>query len=753
MHNNGSVVSVLALSAVLLGAGASVAQPAAEQPPAAAQQQEEQEQEQAPEQDEQEPQQPPPDEQPTDAEDEQPTVAEEAEAEPGDEMATTPEPQPPPAAGRRPTAPAAAEPAPSAPTITPGALSPTGPWPQPDADAARLRQQGEARDTGQAQREETPDAQGVFAEDWWSHARPILELHGYFRVRAELFHRMDLSRVNPPDDQLFPQPADSYYSNGTNTYGPVLCTADEAGLGDNDNPNRLVRCRNRSLAGANLRFRLNPELHISDNLRVLSQVDLLDNLVLGSTPQGYALEPAAGGGYQTVRRGGYDPISLLDSTQEPPASGVNGFRDSIRVKRAWAEYLTPVGELRFGRMPSHWGLGILLNSGDGYDDDYQTTLDRIMFVTGVPSLDLFVAGAWDFPSEGATSEDVRQPQAQPYDAAQLDDVNQWALAIAKRKGAELTRLALAKGNLVLNGGAYLIYRKQLLANDLSGDVGDGAYVPGAYPTALAGPDGTTPYVRRDAQIWTPDLWLQLLYKQFRFELEAVTIQGSLESTVSTGTNYGDYGGWKLRQYGIATEIEQRLVESRLSLQFKFGWASGDPEAGEDLVGGGGLVPAPGAEMQTQYGDDTFSTFRFHPNYRVDLILHRNILTRVQGDYYFRPSLDYDFMRSPNGQRFGGGFAGIWTRASEFMQTPGHRRDLGIELNGQLYFQSKDGALNDEPNHMGGFYTMLQYGVLFPLAGLGYQNDEAVDIRTNTGSNKSTDTKAAQLLRWYLGVIF
>ena len=46
---------------------------------------------------------------------------------------------------------------------------------------------------------------------------------------------------------------------------------------------------------------------------------------------------------------------------------------------------------------------------------------RIMFVTGIQSLDLFFAGAWDFPNEGATSEDVRNPQGQPYDTAQLDD--------------------------------------------------------------------------------------------------------------------------------------------------------------------------------------------------------------------------------------------------------------------------------------------------------------------------------------------
>jgi uncharacterized protein (TIGR04551 family) len=125
-----------------------------------------------------------------------------------------------------------------------------------------------------------------------------------------------------------------------------------------------------------------------------------------------------------------------------------------------------------------------------------------------------------------------------------------------------------------------------------------------------------------------------------------------------------------------------------------------------------------------------------------LILHRYILGRVQGTYYFRPSVEYDFMRKPSGQRFGGGAHIVWSRASQFVQTPGHARDLGIELSGKLYFQSKDGALNDDPTLMGGFYAMLQYGVLFPLSGLDYQSIEG-----------SLDTSAAQMMRLYLGVLF
>src|SRR5262249_19332478 len=150
-------------------------------------------------------------------------------------------------------------------------------------------------------------------EDWWSQARPVFEIHGYYRVRAELFHnfalgRRDLPYMTPAEGetaarehtfQLWPQPTDNFYKGvDGNDYGPKLC---------GDDPLTLGPCEKNTQAGANMRFRLNPELHISDNLRVLSQIDLLDNLVLGSTPEGYTNVPGAGGGYSVVARGGYAP--------------------------------------------------------------------------------------------------------------------------------------------------------------------------------------------------------------------------------------------------------------------------------------------------------------------------------------------------------------------------------------------------------------------------------------------------------------
>lgn len=498
-----------------------------------------------------------------------------------------------------------------------------------------------------------------------------------------------------------------------------------------------------------MRFRLNPEIHISDNLRIHSQFDIFDNLVLGSTPEGYMNVPSAGGGYSVAARGGYAPLGALSSTTWAPVAGQTSFTDSIVAKRAWAEYTTPVGLLRFGRMPNHWGLGMVYNAGNGYDSDWQSTVDRIMFTTGIKKYDLYFTGAWDHVGVGATSAKYWEQQGQPYNLSDLDDVNQYVAMIARKRDPELQQLELAKGLPVINGGLYFAYRNQTLANETTASLGQSS------TNVRLG------YTRRTAEFFMPDLWFQFLYKKFRFEAEAAMMYGTVDSLGTTGRPTGNVQGqptvvdvnpldssdvgYKVQSFGLTTQAQFRAMEDKLRLDFGFGWASGDPDV-DSLQ-----PPQTGVQPQLT-ADRTYSMFRFHPDYRVDLIFWRNIMSRVQGAYYFRPQVQYDFSRDPNGQRLGGSAALIWSRASEFIQTPGNKRDLGVELDVSLYFQAKDGSLNDGIDKMGGFYTALQYGVFFPLGGLDYLPGELTRYGTKTGS-ATIETSTAQAFRVYLGVMF
>lgn len=585
------------------------------------------------------------------------------------------------------------------------------------------------------------EADRVFAEDWWTHTRPALEIHGYFRTRADFFSQFSLGRIDPPGSAMWPRPLDDSYQDlsGT-THGAEACTPQENGSGSSTNISDANRgCSNSTQAGANLRFRVEPTIIISDNLRIRSQIDFLDNLVLGSTAQGYVNYPTDGG-YYVGQRSGYYPVSGESWTQDSPVSGVNSLQDSVHVKRAWAEYETPVGQVRFGRMPDHFGLGLLHNAGDDIDGDHQSTVDRIMISTGLPSLGLHGALTWDFPWEGPTSQAFVQEGKPAYDLAQFDDVSAFNLLLFRRVDPQLERRILAHDGIVVNGGLYLTYSFQRIANDRSG--GSATCSNGAGALDCQPGEAASGYVRRGMDIWTPDLYAEVKYKKFRLATEVVTRQGNYQSVsvLSATTGPRSDANMRVNQWGFATEASQLFIEDRLKIGLNFGYASGDADVD-------GLVPGSNG-LQPQNGDDTISTFRFHPGYRVDMILNRHILSRVQGSYYIKPVVQYDFFREANGMRLGGRAEAIWTRASQFMQTPGHQPDLGVELNATAYYQAKDGALNDDPTKLGGFFAMLQYGVLFPMGGLGYLSNET----TATGA-ALPGLQTAQNVRLFLGVAY
>lgn len=662
-------------------------------------------------------------------------------------------PAPPPAAEPRAPLVTPAPPAP-APAPTQAAATPPPPPPpvspvgtiSPSRDQQQLAAQGTQPVSGVGEPVGSP--REVFAEDWWKNTRPVIEIHGYFRTRAELFQNFSLGRHNSSvvpggDNQyLFPIPLDQGYTGVAGSTGQTVNVC-----GSNAKPNS--QCNDKTESGANMRFRLDPEIHISDNLRIMSQIDLLDNVVLGSTPNSYATSPGnstnSTTGYQPVAYNGgyappnYAPISFLSTTQGPPTAGVNGFTNSVAVQRVWGEYMTPVGQIRFGRMPDQWGLGIVANAGNGIDSDYQSNVDRIMFVTGVKSMDLYFGGAWDFPSTGPTNANPFDVYGgQPYNTCNLCNVNEWVAFLVHKTNPEIQRLKLSRGDFVLNGGVYTVYRSQYI------DLGTNE-TPWSTPygTSNANNNGFEP---RQAWAVIPDAWVQAMWRKLRFEAEFVTIQGQIGYL--TGLNQNVNNPATIQQYGLATQTEFRAIDDKLDLQFGFGWASGDAYANN--AGVNALQPPPtGFQGEYTTGGQVapISTFRFHPDYRIDLIFWRNIMSRVEGAYYFRPSVDYDFLRHPDGEKFGGGAAVIWSRASEFIQTPGHKSDLGVELDLQLYYQSKDGSLNDDPTKIGGFYTMLQYGVFFPLGGLDYLSGQVSNAGFDTGLS------AAQIVRLFLGIAF
>ena len=128
----------------------------------------------------------------------------------------------------------------------------------------------------------------------WTAPQTTLTLHGYFRVRTELWDTFDLGRVplvgstvDPPFDRFRPATSGVVPAGGCGDEGGATSTAD---------------CSSESIAFANMRLRLAPTIALSDDVRVNFLVDVFDNLVLGSTPDGFVVRQNDAGRFEREPR-------------------------------------------------------------------------------------------------------------------------------------------------------------------------------------------------------------------------------------------------------------------------------------------------------------------------------------------------------------------------------------------------------------------------------------------------------------------
>lgn len=144
------------------------------------------------------------------------------------------------------------------------------------------------------------------------------------------------------------------------------------------------------------RLRVIPHLRINSNVHVFTDLDLLDALKFGSNPE---ILEAFG---QTQQDGSNfaEPVGLSQSVI--PGSD---YKESLFVRRAWAELYTPYVDVKVGRMGNHWGMGLLANDGNcAFTCDYGDTVDRIQI--GTSAIDpVRIAFAVDTRAEGFINRD------------------------------------------------------------------------------------------------------------------------------------------------------------------------------------------------------------------------------------------------------------------------------------------------------------------------------------------------------------
>jgi uncharacterized protein (TIGR04551 family) len=567
----------------------------------------------------------------------------------------------------------------------------------------------------------------------------IFEVDGYLRVRADYMHNFFLGEgytaiapvSNMPPYGLPPFPVPLECAR------PMIGGAVSGGssIMNSGANNPGTACSHKNIGAANLRLRLEPTLNVTDMVRVHAQVDVLDNTILGNTPdslagiEGYnrpSSVPMNGGAPSPTALNGQAPTGFQYTTQDPPQVGQNGFTSSIVAKRAWAEVDSEFGSVRFGRMPWHWGRGIAYNDGGCPDCDVGTTVDRVMALTTLYGHQIAVA--WDLGPQGYTTQQLSLGQMSPsgyqYDLSQNDDVLQLMASIMRRDNPIQLRERIDRGEPVLNYGLQVVYRNQ----------GNTVHPMDTSAAAMSstGPAPLTPEQLNQATLFgglsiTPDVWAKFYYKALTLEFEGIGVFGKIDYP---GILAVDQQQLTLRQFGWVVAGELKLYRDAFFVGLETGGATGDQ-----------------AEDPSQYlnyrwhfvqqpaGDHAINDFHFSPDYHVDEIFFRHIMGTVTNAIYVKPQTAYWFDLGEN-RAIGLNGSIIYSAAQVPVSTPGNAINYGVEADlGATYRNTGEGV-----------YGGVTWGLFFPLAALSRPNSLWTDAN-------SANATSAQILRIFMGVRF
>jgi uncharacterized protein (TIGR04551 family) len=605
----------------------------------------------------------------------------------------------------------------------PGGMSPGGMGAPPPA--GQEKEEGPAEAAPEEEGKATTDA-GPEAGYTNQHRRrtQVIELDGYFRTRAELLHNFNLGQgyLSPSQPQLGFPPFPTPLECSTNTGG----------------------CAQKNLGDTNMRLRLEPTINISDQVRVVAQIDVFDNLIYGSTPD--SLISASQPGLRT----NLAPTGILSNSQATPGS--NTFTSAIAAKRVWGEVDSQIGSLRFGRMPWHFGRGMYFNKGDCADCDGGTTVDRIMAITQVYGHQL--ALSWDFgPSGyawGMTDAGRADPSGPPMDLSQNDEVVQFTAALTKKDDDQHFRERAQNGELVLNYGVQLVYRGQnnevfKLSTSAQQDQNLNGSLSRTDLNNSA--DATSPSLTQHIDAWLliPSLWFKLGWKALTLEFESTAQAGHMGNAgpLRLQETQNNYNPLTILGLGWVLAADLKLYKDALFIGFETGGATGD-QAQSACIDSTKctpttLNPSPYLNYRWKFvpqplGDSAMHNFYFSPEYHVDEIFFRRIMGTVTNAVYFKPSIAY-WLDVAEGRQLGLSGSVIYSMAPVPVSTPGDSMNYGVEMDLNLGYRN----IGEK------FYAGMVWGVFWPFGAL----NRPVELFP-TAPQTAT---AAQVLRGFVGIKF
>lgn len=527
--------------------------------------------------------------------------------------------------------------------------------------------------------------------DWerddWMLLQPelsLVELNGYFRVRSQMFRRLNFgnSELGAEDPSRF--------------------EVNEEVTTDPENPNDR---EDVNLAGTDLRLRLEPVINVTEKVQIVTTFDIFDNLVAGSTPLSSPFFREEPDGLDARRT----PVNILNRSQGVPEAGYNAVRDAILVRRAYARLTALNDQLQFdiGRMPDHWGLGMMINDGNCLDCDFGDVVDRA--IVGFKAVGhLFQVGI-TLVDTGPTFSPFYDQLGPVYDRARWDDVDQYDIRAQKVDHPDDIRERVLQGETVVNYGLLNAFRLQ--KNGLNFQYYDTETFDPSAPLNTTGDGGADLYVRenRGGFLYIGDAFVRLWSGPWLLEAEAAAMIGNFEDRLldpeGSETTIQMFGGY----FNLAHSFNP-APRNGATLSLRGAAASGD-RGRSGLVGRGfGVLD----RTDTQRGstaagdddDDTLSAFQFSPDFHLDQLLFRRVIGTFSDAWMVGPQLQYFFDNSAEA-RLAVNYAQTWFNRN----TPGDGLGLGVEVDTELIFGAPSKTASG-----GEIFASAQASLLFPLDG-------------------------------------
>lgn len=479
---------------------------------------------------------------------------------------------------------------------------------------------------------------------------------------------------------------------------PLANSAINSDVGDSD-----------ILAWAAIRLRYMATIHVGQPWSIHIGLDALDNLVLGSTH---------------VNAGGDFAHGLFTDSQAPPTAGFNSWQDAFRIRQAYGRWkVLNFLDLRFGRIPQNYGMGVWRQFDDCADCDFGTSVDGVRASVLLGGFE--IEAGWEAAAVGVTTELPGVP-GQPKDLGPEDDVHTWTVSLGRRdfavgadEGSHLT--PWEQGAWLIDWQAWAAITTQTLSSsepDLA-DLPIDCQPVSQSPTGQIALEPSRPgsqnhcwrMIPRNTTLYRPGAWFRARWRpdfrsSLRLEVELQALIGDIGNT-QRREELEDTDK-ELRGFGGAFEAEYK--RDRLAVGFDFGFATGDDRRYLGVLDGQNIVVRDDAIYLDDEGTNVrdnpvVTSFWFHRDYHVDLILFRQVIGTVTNAVYMKPWVAYTLLDTDD-LKLHARFDLLYAAAARPEGTPGNGNHWGVEMDASVAMELP-----------AGFGLNLATGLLIPLDAL------------------------------------